>query len=290
MFANPQFYRLWRLRQRKAGPGAGVTVKRVPAGELPRRANTRTIAPLPIFLHPSHDPMSSPVDTSAPDPQEAWYAANLPLSGEVIADVGANAGRLSEFFWRTGAGSNRVVSIEPLAENIALIRARIPAGAEKRWHIEPCVVSDRAGSVKLQAALTRGSGWNSVVDARGTRKVRAQTLAALVPGVTVVKLDIEGHEHEVLDQALPALPGVKAWAIELHQRPDRSLQSVLGQLMAHGYRVFAARADAEQPGAWASEEISASLDWSAIPPSGQRPDGRLIRTLHVLAMRKAPAR
>jgi FkbM family methyltransferase len=234
--------------------------------------------------------MPPPTDTATLSPQEHWYAANLPLSGEVIADVGANAGKLSEFFWRMGAGSNRVVSIEPLVENIALIRARIPAGAKNLWCIEPCVVSNRAGSVKLHAGLTKGSGWNSVVDAKGTRKVRAQTLAALVPEVTVVKLDIEGHEHEVLDEALPALPNVKAWAIELHQRPDRSLQSVLGQLMAHGYRVFAARADADQSGAWASEELSATLDWSAVPPSGQRADGRLIRTLHVLALKKAPAR
>jgi FkbM family methyltransferase len=229
--------------------------------------------------------MPAHADTATLTPQENWYAAHLPLKGQVIADVGANAGRLSEFFWRMGEGSNRVVSIEPLVENIALIKARIPVEAKDRWHIEPCVVSNRAGSVKLHAGVTKGSGWNSVVDAKGARKVRAQTLAALVPTATVVKLDIEGHEHEVLDEALPQLPGVRAWAIELHQRPEFRLQSVLGNLMAHGYRVFAACQHPQDPNAWASEELSGTLDWSAVPAGGMRADGRPIRTLHVLALK-----
>lgn len=228
--------------------------------------------------------------TDTLSPQEDWYAANLPLRKQVIADVGANAGRLSEFFWRAGGGSSTVVSIEPLAENIALLRARMPAEAAGRWRIERCAVSNRSGNVRLHAGLTRGSGWNSVVHPSGTRRTRAQTLAALVPDVTVVKLDIEGHEHEVLEEALPRLPAVLAWAIELHQRPDRSLQGVLGLLMAHGYRVFAAIQEPQRLGVWVSHEISATLDWSDVPPSGTRADGQPIRTLRVLALRNPPAR
>jgi FkbM family methyltransferase len=239
---------------------------------------------------PDTRPMQPRSATEALSPQEDWYAANLPLRDQVIADVGANAGRLSEFFWRAGGGSSRVVSVEPLAENIALLKARVPPEAAGCWRIEPCAVSNRVGSVKLHAGLTQGSGWNSVVDPAGARRTRARTLASLVPDVTVVKLDIEGHEHEVLEEALPRLPAVLAWAIELHQRPDRSLQGVLGLLMAYGYRVFAAAREAHDPDVWLSQEISATLDWSAVPPCGVRPDGRPIRTLHVLALRHPPAR
>lgn len=253
----------------------------------------QAMPPTPAPPNPgSHDPhpMQPGSATEALSPQEDWYAANLPLRGQVIADVGANAGRLSQFFWRAGGGSSQVVSIEPLAENIALLKGRVPPEAAGRWRIEPCAVSNRAGSVKLHAGLTQKSGWNSVVHPAGARRTRAQTLASLVPDVTVVKLDIEGHEHEVLEEALPRLPAVLAWAIELHQRPDRSLQGVLGLLMAHGYRVFAAAQDPRDNGGWVSQEVSATLDWSAVPPSGARADGRPIRTLHVLAMRHPPAR
>jgi len=234
--------------------------------------------------------MQTPPTTESRSPQEEWYSANLPLRQQVIADVGANEGRLSAFFWREGEGSSKVVSIEPLAENIALLGARIPAEAAGLWRVEPFAVSNCAGEVKLHAGVTPKSGWNSVVHPHGARSARAETLAALVPDVTVVKLDIEGHEHEVLEEALPRLPQVLAWAIELHQRPDRSLQSVLGLLMAHGYRVFAATQDRQRPGAWCSHEIPATLDWSHVPPSGMRPHGQPIRTLHVLALRHPPTR
>jgi hypothetical protein len=44
----------------------------------------------------------------------------------------------------------------------------------------------------------------------------------------------------VLEEALPRLARVRAWALELHRVPGRPLQAALGALMAHGYRVYAA--------------------------------------------------
>ena len=59
------------------------------------------------------------------DDQERWYRDNIDFRGEVVADVGANVGRLSQFFWEAGDAATRVVSIEPLADNVAAIEARI---------------------------------------------------------------------------------------------------------------------------------------------------------------------
>ena len=42
--------------------------------------------------------------------QELWYAANLPLTGEKIVDVGANVGKLSQFFWDKGGRTNEIIS------------------------------------------------------------------------------------------------------------------------------------------------------------------------------------
>jgi hypothetical protein len=49
--------------------------------------------------------------------QERWYAEHLPLRDQVIADVGANVGRFSQFFWDASGGSSRIVSIEPPSTN-----------------------------------------------------------------------------------------------------------------------------------------------------------------------------
>lgn len=221
--------------------------------------------------------------------QERWYAEHIPLRDQVVADVGANVGRFSQFFWEASGGTSRVVSIEPLPENVAAIRERIRAANTDRWTVEACAVSTRKGSVGLAVQRTPEGGWNSVVTSKAAaRTVPCRTLSALVPDATVVKIDIEGHEYGVLEEALPKLARVRVWALELHRVPDRPLQCALGALMAHGYRVYAA-AQAEDGTGWVSAEIPATLDWSQVPPSKVRADGSAFRMLHVLALREDEA-
>lgn len=225
------------------------------------------------------------------DAQLRWYAATIPLAGAVVADVGANVGRLSAFFAGAVGASGRVVSIEPLAENVAAIRERIAAsGAQSRWTVEPCAVSGRRGSASLALFRTPEGDWNSrVVAGKGARKVPARPLSALVPDATVVKLDIEGHEYAVLEEALPRLQRAHAWAIELHAVPGAPLQHALGLLMAEGFRVYAGARRADDPdGDWIGEEIGATLDWAAVPPTRLRADGSAFKMLHVIARRDAP--
>lgn len=225
------------------------------------------------------------------DDQERWYADNIPLRGEVVADAGANIGRLSQFFWEASAGTSRVVSIEPLQENVDVIRERIRAAATDRWTVEACAVSGRKGSVGLTVFRTPQGEWNSAVSATAeTRRVPCRPLSQLVPDATVVKLDIEGHEYDVLNEALPRLARVHTWAVELHMVPGKPLPPVLGAFMGHGYRVFAAgrNRDAAQ-GPWVSAEISATLDWPAIPVTSLRSDGSAFKMLHVLARRDRAA-
>jgi FkbM family methyltransferase len=224
------------------------------------------------------------------DEQQRWYASLIPLRDQVIADVGANVGRLSQFFWDAGAGTNRVVSIEPLPENVERIRERIRAANTDRWTVQACAVAARKGSVGLAVFRTpRGELNSRVVRGRSERTVPARKLSTLVPEATVVKLDIEGHEYEVLDEALPRLRRAHSWAIELHQVPDRPLQKALGALMALGFRVFAAAADPADPeGDWASEEIPATLDWAAVPAARMRAGGGEFRMLHIVATRPVP--
>ena len=220
--------------------------------------------------------------------QERWYADNIVLRGQVVADVGANVGRLSQFFWDASGGTSRVVSIEPLPENVAAIRERIRAAGSDRWTVEACAVSGRKGSVALAVVQSADGLWNSMVtQGKSQRTVPARTLSALVPDATVVKLDIEGHEYAVIDEALPKLGRAHTWAVELHMVAGQPLQRVLGAFMAEGFRVFAAGRSADD--AWASEEIAATLDWSAIPATRLRPDGSAFKMLHVIAKRELPA-
>jgi FkbM family methyltransferase len=222
--------------------------------------------------------------------QGRWIASHIDLREQRIVDVGANVGALSDFFWRAAAGTSSVLSVEPLAENVARIRKRIEDLGATNWRVEPCAVSGRQGSVGLKVAVDANGYANCVViPTGGARAVAARRLSKLAPDATLVKIDIEGHEYAVIDEALGRLHEARAWAVELHCVPDRPLQRVLGQFMAEGYRVYAAarsRVDADNPSAeWQSIEVSPLLDWSEVPPARTHVDGRAFRMLHVMAVR-----
>ncbi len=228
------------------------------------------------------------------EPQERWYAETLPLEGQVVVDVGANVGRLSEFFFAAGRGTSRVVSVEPLPENVAEIRARIArVGAGERWTVEQCAVSSRAGEVVLQTGASEGTPFNSVVVSNpgaslglGRVRVPARTLGSIAPDATVVKIDIEGHEYAVLDEALPKLPGVQAWALELHMVPGRALSATLRSFAERGFTLLGAgRRRSDPTGAWVSAEVSPAMEWDALPVAQRRPDGSVFKMFHVVAVR-----
>lgn len=220
--------------------------------------------------------------------QARWYLETLPLLDAVVVDVGANVGALSAFFVR--AGARRVLSVEPLAENVAEIQRRIAEDrAEGVWSVRACAASDRAGEVHLRLGGDEETPHNSVVTARAEgaqRTVPCDTLAALCPDATVVKLDIEGHEYAVLDQALATLPSVRAWAIELHMVPGRPLSKTVQSLAAQGYTVIGAgRMRDDATGRWVSAPVPPTLEWDAIPVAQRRPDGSAFKMLHVVARR-----
>ena len=221
------------------------------------------------------------------DEQQRWYEANIPLRDQVIADVGANVGKLSQFFWDASGGTSRVVSIEPLPENVAAIRERIRAAGTDQWTVAHCAVSGRSGTVGLALSKTPEGHWNSmVVQQKSKLKVPCRPLSKLVPDATVVKIDIEGHEYVVLEEALPRLTEAHTWAVELHMVPGYPLQKILGAFMAAGLSVYAAvgAADAAS-GAWASQEILPTLGWSDVPVTRVRGDGSVFKMLHIIATR-----
>lgn len=262
--------------------------------------------------------------------QVQWYTAQLhaigALAGAVFVDVGAHDGALSQALLPAIGSSGTLVSIEPLRSNVRRIEARIAASGADNWTVQPVAISDHDGELELRvAAFGDPAGdaapdavlWSSAVVGPRTpataRRVRVPCLRlrSAVPEATVVKLDIEGHEYDVLDDALGELPGVRAWALELHMLLDgsRPLQGVIGKLARAGFDCFAAGRHGDDP-SWRSRPIDASLGWNAIPwararatvapdplePAGPRAaaarahagaEAGAVKSLHVLALRRA---
>ena len=225
------------------------------------------------------------------DSQERWYQQTVGLKGQVVADAGANVGRLSQFFFAAVGPKGKVVSIEPVPANHKAIEKRIkkagPA-AKKRWTLKKCAVGAEVGKVSL-AVLEADWGTNAMVTSGNGAglEVAARPLWDLVPDATIVKLDIEGHEYEVLPGALEAMPKVRAWLLELHSVEGHPLEATLANLIERGYTLLAAGQKQGDEGPWVSVPIDASLTWDQIPGTRTVRDGMpgLFKMLHVIAKR-----
>jgi FkbM family methyltransferase len=224
--------------------------------------------------------------------QLQWYAQNMDLHGAFCVDVGANVGLVSQFFFAGGDASTRVLSVEPIGANVDAVRRRIEAvGAAPRWTVLQGAVTDRTGRISLRAREDPRDGWNSIVSERPPPaellEVDAFRLPELAPDATIVKIDVEGHEYTILDDALPRMPGVRTWALELHMVEGRPLPRVFEQFAAAGYDIVAATSRKGDPkGSWHSVRVPVELDWPRIPVARRRPDGTVFKMLHVLARRR----
>ena len=225
------------------------------------------------------------------DRQEVWYAENLPLHGEIVVDVGANVGKLSQFFWEQGRRTNTVISVEPMPENVKAIEARIKAAkAGNKWTVKRCAISGKDGHVQMRR-LNAQWGLNSMVpegDAADTVAVACRRLEALAPNATVVKVDVEGHEYAFLPTAVPAMPNVKAWALELHCAFGERLEDTLRLFADRGYRLLAGAAKKTDPdGPWVSVPAAPEWSWEQIGGIPTIKDGlpSTFKMLHVLALK-----
>lgn len=223
-----------------------------------------------------------------PPEQLRWYAECLPLRDATVVDVGANVGDVSAFFWSEVGPRGAVISVEPLRSHVATLRRRIAEVGAANWSVEACAISDHDGEVALVTAREDG-GWGSVVAPHGGIRVPSRRLDAVASTAAIVKLDVEGHEYAILDDALPRLAGVVAWALELHMVPGRPLPAVIAQLRAHGLRPrIAGRLASDPQGPWRAVDVPLGLDWSAIPAmprSAADPTQGAAKAIHVIATR-----
>lgn len=158
------------------------------------------------------------------------------LTGQLVFDVGANHGDKSDIFLRSGA---RVVCVEPDQACCELLKHRFGHLIPGRVRIERCALSDRDGRLPMYIE-SPGSPFNSFarhwVDERVARTGRrvdstivtvkkAQTLFDLYGVPRLMKIDVEGHEPEVLSGVQSMVP-VITFEVNLPAFREQALRSV----------------------------------------------------------------
>jgi FkbM family methyltransferase len=172
------------------------------------------------------------------------YLLDRPVSSSCAVDVGANIGLYSSVL------ASKYSSVDAFEANPALHR-RLQAAAARNVTVWPCGLSDQSASVQVHVpilggrarygcgSLTRphrqGQHDYEVVEARVTR---LDTLAR--SDVTMIKIDVEGHELAVLKGSESLLERCRPTVlVECEDQISEGSVGSLGALMeSHGYRGY----------------------------------------------------
>lgn len=178
---------------------------------------------------------------------------------DLVLDVGANDGGFGRFLYANGY-AGRVLSFEPQAA--AHHKLSQAAKAHAGWTVaERCAVGEREGKLTLNVSRnTLSSSALPMLEAHraaapeseyvGKEEVPVYTLDALhqklgsPQGRTLLKIDTQGYEAQVLDGAAALLPRVQGVYLEMSLTPlyeGQALFDVLhGRLTGLGFEYWGA--------------------------------------------------
>src|SRR5262245_37551155 len=153
---------------------------------------------------------------------------------DLVLDVGANTGQYASHLVGIGY-AGRILSFEPQSEAHAELTLR--ARAHPRWQVAPrCCLGEREGEV--ESHLSRNSISSSVLPIAaahtaispeagyvGSERVPLHRLdplareALATSRATLLKIDVQGYERQVLDGAPETLARARGLQVEMSLRP-----------------------------------------------------------------------
>ena len=168
----------------------------------------------------------------------------LPEDG-VVLDVGANVGDFTMQAARN-CPRGRVIAVEPVSEHARMIALQTLLNRVENVVCVPVALGNREGEIEIHIE----GGHSSAYWGEGkSEKVRLTTLAQLllelrIERVTLLKLDCEGAEWDILPAAEEILPRIQQICMEFHCDRDWTQEKLASWLRERGYKVW------HTPGPW----------------------------------------
>jgi len=180
------------------------------------------------------------------------------LEIQCVLDVGANRGQYRQLLRERVGYQGLIVSFEPVAQNVAALRAQ--AQADPRWMIRGHALgsTDTQMDINVMKADLLSSFLSpdpsmvpmfrpvNVVDR--TERVEMRTLDSVIGDLgdlrnIYLKLDTQGFDLEVIRGAAATLPRVRALQTEISMQPlyrnAPSYRETLAELTARGFAITA---------------------------------------------------
>ncbi len=161
-----------------------------------------------------------------------------------VVDVGANRGVYAYRLWKLGA---RVEVFEPNPTCFSILSAW--AVGKRGVHLHADALSDHTGSASLHIPVD-GAGVehdaSASIEHTGFPQSRGQTVrlrtldSYQMRDVSLIKIDVEGHEYSVLGGALGTIAASQpALLVEIEQRHNgRPVDEVFDRIRGLGYQGF----------------------------------------------------
>jgi FkbM family methyltransferase len=148
-------------------------------------------------------------------PELEWLKDNFLEQGDYVVDCGANMGFTTIFFAHFVGPNGKVIAIEPHPANVSDLRQNILLNRLTNVEVQETAVGSGNGVVELCDAP------NGIIVAGGKAKAVQAPIVRLDDAVyngqpTFLKIDVEGHELEVLNGATRILSGRPKLDIEVH--------------------------------------------------------------------------
>jgi FkbM family methyltransferase len=184
---------------------------------------------------------------------EMKFLGAIVQSGDRVIDIGGNRGIYAYQLWKRGA------SVEVFEPNPVCFQVLAQWAAGKaNVKVHPVALSSRAGSGNLHIPID-GSGVEHDASASLEHADFAHARDQLVPlqtldsyefdGVSLIKIDVEGHEYSVIEGAEKTIESSRpALLVEIEQRHiDRPIADVFKKIEGLGYQGFYVGGDGLTP-------------------------------------------
>lgn len=169
-------------------------------------------------------------------------------SGDCVWDVGANVGHYTEKFAERVGSSGIVIAIEPFHATFLELASRMERYRQVRCVAVALGSENKTLRVEPVAALSTGNSIAAISDSPVAEEILVRTGANLieegVPQPSILKIDVEGFEEEVLWGLRDALrsPDCRGIFVEVHygalaqRQCPRAPSRLVSTLRDLGYR------------------------------------------------------
>jgi FkbM family methyltransferase len=212
----------------------------------------RWLADLLVMIWPGNELSRVLFLTGNFEPNELIWMSGTLTEGMTMIDVGAHMGIYSMIGAKLVGESGVVIALEPSTREFQRLAFHVTLNDLRNVRCLQAAASGSAGEKALKIASEWNSGHNTfgeffspAVEKTREERVPTQTLDALVAvhgleRVDLIKIDVEGHELQVLAGAVETLKRFRPrMLIEVFEETLRhhgaSVEAVMAFLEAHGY-------------------------------------------------------